>query len=168
MEETETDDPLTFAPKKRSPPNSFSSAREQAAAVHLASPPRSQPRQSSKGTSSRRQAHGNGSALDTSDMVSANGLDPGLEPTPITSQDILHGAGITLQQSPAQANGSVAKQVSSALHHQRLPSPPGGKAGSPNGKAGQKISESELMRRRRLLDSHLITSDSNSPTLSSK
>ncbi|KAF7790335.1 hypothetical protein EIP86_001290 [Pleurotus ostreatoroseus] len=144
--ETETDDPLTFAPKKRSPPNSFSTSRDSRDPLT----PTSRPRQSSRGTSSKRP-------MDWQDGGVAETVNSAVQPGSMSvTQDILHGTAIAF--SPA-TGGSVARVVSPASA-QRVPSPTrNGKAASP-AKAGQKISESELMRRRRLLDSHLISSDS--------
>lgn len=157
--ETETDDPLTFAPKKRTPPTSFSGTPQQDQTASSSST--SLPRQYGKGASGQHT-----SRLDISvaaagprsrSVDAANGVAH--QPGAPVAQDMLHGSGIALQPSP-QANGFGPKPTS-PRPHQRLPSPSGrGKAGSP-GKAGQTISESELMRRRRLLDSHLIPSDAS-------
>ena len=151
--ETETDDPLTFSPKKRSPPGFFADQ-----------PPRRGSGAKPATAVSKSMANGNGSVEGLGNgACPLNGAesDAGAhQPLPVVSQDMLHGAGIALP-SPMLAAASGTKPASS-LPCQRQPSPPG-KSGSP-GKAGRRISESELMRRRRLLDSHLIPSDS-SPNL---
>ena len=151
--EVETDDALTFAPKKRSPPSSFSGSSDQSGGSPSSAPPRPQQLSKSAGGSSDSTAQSRGSDPgDEGEAAVPNGVAH--QPIPVSAQDILHGTVIAMPPQ-AQANGSAGKSGSGLS---RLPSPPAGKGGSP-GKAGQKISESELMRRRRLLDSHLISSD---------
>ena len=58
--------------------------------------------------------------------------------------------------SPRPANGGTAHEADAAAQKRASPSP-GTPLAGPRG--GQTISESELMRRRRLLDSHLISQD---------
>ncbi|KZT71007.1 alpha/beta-hydrolase [Daedalea quercina L-15889] len=131
--ETETDDVLTIAPKKRaSPPASFldtDSRKNKASSSRNASP-------SSKGRHNRGQSWSY-SRIDSADTVST------LVGTP--RFDLLHD--LLGQTAPVGQTKS------------RRDSSPPSKPPTP-GKAGQIISESELMRRRRLLDSHLISTDS--------
>ncbi|KAI0675288.1 alpha/beta-hydrolase [Trametes maxima] len=101
--ELDTDEVLSFAPKRRSPPNSFASTS------------------SSSGT--RRPSH---------------------------SQ---RGSGSGGKRTPPPSSSSSSKST-------RAGTPGATGNSSSKGTGGQRISESELMRRRRLLDSHLISTDS--------
>ncbi len=139
--ETETDEGLTFAPKRRSPPNSFSGQPDSSA-----SQSRPDSRHLNKGAFGKQV---NGVKGSLGEGASRNGqLATGQAHQPGASLPLDGGSG-TAAMLPAQHIGMAVKSVS--------PSPPAGpaKGGSP-GKAGQTITESELMRRRRLLDSHLV------------
>ncbi|KAI0684280.1 alpha/beta-hydrolase, partial [Cytidiella melzeri] len=120
--ETETDDVLTFSPKRRSPPTSFTGGQDPAAtrwAARLGA-------FSQKATPSPTPlAH---------DSDSSSTAVPTVGSSPPTLQNI------PPLLSTTSLGGAAALRV-----------------GSPKG--GQTITESELMRRRRLLDSHLIPSD---------
>ncbi|KAI0630337.1 alpha/beta-hydrolase [Trametes polyzona] len=139
--ELDTDEVLSFAPKRRSPAGSFASS----SSSHT-----TRPRRSSTITAPPRPE---------------STATPGPGGGDLHRSDILH---------------DVAPQISRELDGYRVGSPPsrrpgsgsagvdagGGMGSSSNsstptpGARGQTISESELMRRRRLLDSHLISTDS--------
>ncbi|TFY64095.1 hypothetical protein EVJ58_g2841 [Rhodofomes roseus] len=136
--ETETDDALTIVPKKRtSPPASF---LETDAGKNKTSTQRNVEQIVSERNRHNRGQSWSSSRADSADTVSAEG---GLPATP--RFDLLHD--LLGQTTPVGQTKT------------RRDSSPSSKAPTP-GKAGQIISESELMRRRRLLDSHLIPTDS--------
>ena len=144
--ETETDDALTFSPKRRSPRSSFSSTRDRIIGHE---------RSRSRTQHLDKRANGQGSSPTDEEMRHLEPAGAGAHHPASLPFDLLHGADGTVPL--AVANGLAAGQTSAATP----PTPPA--ASKPPAKAGQTISESELMRRRRLLDSHLI-SNSDSPS----
>jgi hypothetical protein len=141
--ETETDDALTFSPKRRSPRSSFSSTTR----GRIVGKERSR----SRTPHLDKRANGHGHSP-TDDMTRP--LEPaspvGHHPVSLPF-DALYGTDGMVPLATF-ANGLVAGQTSAAAP----PTPPS--SSKPPAKAGQTISESEMMRRRRLLDSHLIMS----------
>ncbi|OBZ68289.1 Hormone-sensitive lipase [Grifola frondosa] len=147
--ELETDDILTFAPKKRTPPSSFGEPAAKDQAVPSVIPPW-------RFSHSRSRSHGQPSPRPAGRQDRAASLSP--------ARDAEH---------PEGPNGNAEMRRFAILHDSALPqgiardvnglgSPPSSKRPSPSpghsAKGGQTISESELMRRRRLLDAHLINS----------
>ena len=136
--ETETDDALTIVPKKRSPPPATFLESEPGKnktslqkAVELVTPTR------------ERHVRGQSRSYDRADGTDSVPTEGGLTSTP--RFDLLHDL-------PGQATPVSPPST------RRGTSPPS-KPSTPS-KAGQIISETELIRRRRLLDSHLISTDS--------
>ncbi|KAH9948538.1 alpha/beta-hydrolase [Amylocystis lapponica] len=126
--ETETDDVLTFSPKKRSPPP-FSFA--------------------------------DSGGRDESVSFVTNTSRPSLRPqsSPRVNEVIATSAGSRHPPSHRlddRVQLDASQDSTGRLSYGYPPTP----KTSASGKAGQTISESELMRRRRLLDSHLISTDS--------
>lgn len=153
--ETETDDALTFSPKKRSPPSSFSNARKEGIVGRVRS--RSRTPQSTKRMLDKRA---NGEDYFPADELArslplANGGTHHPVSIPI---DVLQGTAAAPLVAAANSPGGGQTNAVQAT----LPSTPTSGSKAP-AKAGQTITESELMRRRRLLDSHLITSSSDTP-----
>ena len=142
--ELDTDEVLSFAPKRRSPPSSLTSFRRDSSG--------------SAGTA-RRPSMGHSASMPTPppaangdlrrsamlhDIPTPSGRDAAADPVPSsTSSSPPPGSGIG-------GSPSVRRPGSQT---------PGSNAPTPT-KGGQTISESELMRRRRLLDAHLISSQS--------
>lgn len=140
-QETETDDLLTFLPKKRaSPPLSSDNSGTRQPQSHKDQLPPSL----LSGASKRPRNMSLERTDSTESTVAA------AESTNSQRFDIL--LDMLPQSAPIVPNGQKSK---------RRESSPGllNRSGTP-AKAGQTISESELMRRRRLLDSHLISTDS--------
>lgn len=131
-QETETDDVLTFETKKR------------------ASPPLHPKRRSSQTSPTPSEQ----SAPSSEDVLPPP--HPSLERTDSEDTAIGEPAGtrFDLFDIVPQQSGSGSQR-----HRSREPSPGFLSRTATPGKAGQTISESELMRRRRLLDSHLIVTD---------
>lgn len=155
--ETETDDVLTFQPKKKSPPSSFSGAVNGKSA---SSPPRPD---HARALASQLEALKRGAAEVNGRSSPQMYESPRqLETPPL---DVLTGYGgathLILESPTAQiANPPLDQSVPhSPLNALRPPALSGypSRNGTP-GKAGQTITESEMMRRRRLLDSHLLPS----------
>lgn len=155
--ETETDDVLTFVPKKKSPPSSISGAVNGKAA---SSPSRADyPRALAAKLEAVKK-----------ESVDLNGRNsPHLYESPrqldTPPLDVLTGYGgathLIIETPTADfahppTEHPASHPASSVL---RPPASSGypSRNGTP-GKAGQTITESEMMRRRRLLDSHLIPS----------
>ncbi|CAL1707366.1 unnamed protein product [Somion occarium] len=128
----ETDDAITFAPRRRSPPSSISKANGK-----ISSPAHSR-RSSPHGDAKQKPSDVvNGTALQNTPAGIISGIGG-------SAHGVGTAGGLTLPGTPSAS------------------SPP--RNGTPV-KAGQTITESELMRRRRLLDSHLIPSgDRLTPT----
>lgn len=152
--ETETDDALTFSPRRRSPRSSFSTGARERIVGRTRS--RSRTPQSGRRAGDKRANGGHDRSPTGSDAPAAgepaNGSAHHAASIPL---DVLHRTEAAVA---APANGLAAGQANAV--QASIPStPPGG--GKPPAKAGQTITESELMRRRRLLDSHLIQSDSS-------
>lgn len=137
--ETETDDLLTFSPRRKSP--------------------RSSGRHRSTSRNSRRSATNQSDSSPTGESSSYITLANGAAnlAARVSSPSALHAP-----QAMGQSFGSPSLiSAAGVTQHPRMPTPTLGgtiKVGSPG---GQTITESELMRRRRLLDSHLIPNDSS-------
>ncbi len=138
--EFDTDEVLTFAPKRRSPPSSFANSRHESSG-------------SSTGTA-RRGSGGQNSSIPPT--LALNGHANG------------HGDR-DLRRSALRHDGTAATPCGEALPLSTSSSPPPyapsnkrpgsltpGNSPTPT-KGGQTITEGELMRRRRLLDAHLIS-----------
>ncbi|KDQ57823.1 hypothetical protein JAAARDRAFT_35515 [Jaapia argillacea MUCL 33604] len=159
--ETETDDPITFIPKKRSPPPT----------VKAPSPVPAQPNGRTSSDETLRNDHQllanadghmgppNPDEADvkltespgdfskrSSPTSSVGSPAPGLLPP----HDMLLGPNFHL---PRESRGSGPENDSNAQNRQQSPRRPGA---STKGSTTPTISESELMRRRRLLDSHIF------------
>ncbi|THH32313.1 hypothetical protein EUX98_g1913 [Antrodiella citrinella] len=167
-EVTDTDDAITFVPKRRSPPTSFGSTSSKSKSPPPTSPPLLDARRRPtswifRGTSSDVTVSGPDTppaqfplslplppevylATDDQQKASADHLVSSPPASLVNG-----GGGKHPQAGASAANGSLGAHMNA--------SPP--RVGTP-GKAGPTITESELMRRRRLLDSHLIHSSSNS------
>ncbi|KAL1939810.1 hypothetical protein VTO73DRAFT_9510 [Trametes versicolor] len=132
--ELDTDDVLSFAPKRRSPPNSFAS-------------------NGSASTTRRLSQSGPGPQAAAAPAATPQGGRLGVEVAngDLQRSDILHDAA---PQMDSYRVGSPPKRPNSVATTGSAPSG----SGTPASR-GQTITESELMRRRRLLDSHLISSD---------
>lgn len=142
--ELDTDEVLSFSPKRRSPPTSYADMRRGSNA--------------STGTVPRPSTSSGQSGKKTSTSTSTPTLkarSPPRAPGGLTGEmrsDMLHEAP------------TVDALLPSASAKRRTSSPAGGN-GPPTpttNKGGQTITESELMRRRRLLDSHLIPQSQDS------
>ena len=131
--ETETDDALMFSTaKKRTPPSSFSGSQEKEKSSRWAA------KASGKDGPYVKRTWVPSSALPTPRMPANGELDSHRHhPTVVTS---------------VPPFASIPPRLATPTQSAAL------KVGSPKG--GQTITESELMRRRRLLDAHLIQSDS--------
>ncbi|EKM54507.1 uncharacterized protein PHACADRAFT_123634 [Phanerochaete carnosa HHB-10118-sp] len=164
--EAETDDALTFSPKRRSPPLAFSTVTKDRIVGRMRSRSRT-PQQT--GAPDRRAA-----AAADEDYFRA---DDGPRSLPPANGSAHHAASMPLDASQgtptvaapllAAANGlggggGDRGQTNAVPATLLVPSTPTSGSKAP-AKAGQTITESELMRRRRLLDSHLITSANESP-----
>ena len=136
--ETETDDALTIVPKKRSPPPGTPLESEPGKnktslqkAAELVAPTR------------ERHVRGQSRSYDHADHADSIFVEGSLIGTP--RFDLLHDL-------PGQATPVSSPPTRRGTSPPSKPTTPG--------KAGQIISETELIRRRRLLDSHLISTDS--------
>ena len=180
-EVTDTDDAITFVPKRRSPPSSFGSAfgKSKTSPTLPVEDRRSRSRVVNRTTSGLNgNAMGSGfhgtpnEDLNNAETFPANfPLHLPLPPEVYLATDDVnrhhqhqHDASSDLiSSSPSLlTNGgkvphSPQTQYANGSPRNMAGSPP--RAGTP-GKAGPTITESELMRRRRLLDSHLIPSTS--------
>ena len=131
--EGETDDALTFIPKRKSPPSSFSGKASFPLTSENAQVPGS------------RRSPGQGDATPkASDVI--NSTAPHLDTPPISIISGIGGSTLGFDKGLAVPSATSGYSIGA--------SPP--RNGTPV--KGQTISESELMRRRRLLDSHLIPS----------
>ena len=146
--ELDTDEVLTFAPKRRSPPNSYADMRRNSLAsngtVRRASMGASSQPSSFKGQSPPREVNRRSGGEMRSDI---------LHEVPLPSPSPRGDSSPSGSKRPANGNGgSPTGNVSTAVN------------GTPtkSGQSGQTITESELMRRRRLLDSHLISQSQDS------
>lgn len=147
--ETETDDPLMFTTKKRSPPPS------------VGAKDRINGRRS--GSSSRHPQVNTGAVDRQSDshvrLSTDDSMDNGVHRVGTMPEHTSHGPdGVAPSFAASRVVATGASSAGQASAHPGIPSRPPS-ASKVGGKAGQTISESELMRRRRLLDSHLIASD---------
>ncbi|KAI0358414.1 alpha/beta-hydrolase [Trametes cingulata] len=164
--ELDTDEVLSFSPKRRSPPSSFASTASSSIA--------------------RRFSHGRSGSQPPSSASAVQQPQSKSQPESALATPPGGGPGhnLLLQglQDEVQLNGhridilhDAAPQISGGrdvgLEGYRAGSPPkrpgsgfssgagsAAQAATPTHKGGQTISESELMRRRRLLDAHLIAS----------
>ncbi|RPD59870.1 alpha/beta-hydrolase [Lentinus tigrinus ALCF2SS1-6] len=139
--ELDTDQVLTFTPKRRSPPSSYADMRRNSTAsnatVRWASMGHARtPSQSSKAQSPP--------------AATPNSANVDLR------SDILHEVPTPLREVDALRQSSPPKRQSSSPGNGTAPTPTKALQG------GQTITESELMRRRRLLDSHLISPSQDS------
>lgn len=189
-EVTDTDDVITFVPKRRSPPGSFGAS---SLSVKTKTPPTSPGEdRRPRGTPPKENGHANESSGDyfpaTETLPAQFPLNLPLPPEVyLASSEVATAShrhqhhhspdtGLLSSSSPILANGGAKHGLHASGHltasanglatRTLSSSPP--RVGTP-GKAGPTITESELMRRRRLLDSHLIphspVGDSNtSPT----
>lgn len=141
--ELDTDEVLTFAPKRRSPPSSFANSRHQSSG-------------SSTGTA-RRGLGGQGSSIPPTPTL-VNGH------APTNGHGYGHGHG-DLRRSVITHDGPASETLPSSTCSSPPPTAPNtkrpgsltpGTSPTPT-KGGQTITEVELMRRRRLLDAHLIS-----------
>ena len=187
-EVTDTDDVITFVPKRRSPPGSFGAS---SSSVKTKTPPTSPGEdRRPRGSSPKENGHTNESSGEyfpsTETLPAQFPLNLPLPPEVyLASSEVAashrhqhhrdHSSGVGVSSSsPILANGGGGGGGAKHTGHLTLSanglatrtlssSPP--RVGTP-GKAGPTITESELMRRRRLLDSHLIPNspvgDSNS------
>ncbi|GJE92194.1 hypothetical protein PsYK624_083470 [Phanerochaete sordida] len=148
--ETE-DDALTFSPKRRSPPPSFSAATKERMVGRVRS--RSRTPQRPGGRDRRASDEDSFAPDDGARLAPANG---GAHHAASVALDGAQGTNGAAAPAGA-ANGLGGPQMNAVPA--TLPSTPtvggGGKAPA---KAGQTITEGELMRRRRLLDAHLVVS----------
>ncbi|KAI0374058.1 alpha/beta-hydrolase [Pilatotrama ljubarskyi] len=149
--ELDTDEVLSFSPKRRSPPSSFASTASSNTVRRF--------------SHSRSGSQPPSSSLQPSKPESAMATPPGGLGKELADElqvdghriDILHDVVPQITTGSRDLGvdgyrvGSPPKRPSSGTS-----STP--QAGTPTHKGGQTISESELMRRRRLLDSHLIAS----------
>ncbi|KAI1794112.1 alpha/beta-hydrolase [Ganoderma leucocontextum] len=134
--EFDTDEVLTFAPKRRSPPSSFASSRRDSAG-------------SSTGTA-RRPSSGQGSSIPpTPGLLNghANGYGD------LRRSAMMHDG--PMSSGEALPSSTSSSPPPSASNIRRPGSLTPGNPPTPT-KGGQTITEVELMRRRRLLDAHLI------------
>jgi len=188
--EVETDDALTFVPKKKSPPPSISSASNSRGGTVTTSGGKdlsATPRLADRGLPSANLAASGlpsppsssvsprltTTSTNPSDGSTANGTAPHhttvRESTVSTPLDMLSGFVGGSSNLGILGSASVPETSSSSSS-----TPPLSTVGSPGksalggtavqGKTGQTISESELMRRRRLLDAHLLPSNENQTT----
>ena len=158
--ETETDDPLTFAPKRRSPPPSVSNGTRERIVGRARSRSRT-PQSSSRNAVDKRGGGGPDRSPNseiTGSLESPNASAHHPASIPLDLQHRTEGAALV---TAMPANGLAAGQTSAAYASGSLSSTPPVSGVKTPAKAGQTITESELMRRRRLLDSHLIPSDSS-------
>ncbi|PIL36166.1 hypothetical protein GSI_01826 [Ganoderma sinense ZZ0214-1] len=134
--ELDTDEVLTFAPKRRSPPSSFANSRHES---------------SSPSTWTAR--------------LGSDGRSSGIPPTPALVNGHANGHGDlrraaiahdNLAATPSGASSTCSSPPPTAPNTKRPGSLTPGTSPTPT-KGGQRISEVELMRRRRLLDAHLIS-----------
>ncbi|TCD71587.1 hypothetical protein EIP91_007334 [Steccherinum ochraceum] len=163
-EVTDTDDAITFVPKRRSPPTSSgsgSTASNGNATAKNRSPPTSP---SKEGTiADRRPKISPTDDTTPSDSLSTNfPLHLPLPPEIYLASDDTSSTPAPSDFAPLPNGGKAGPHQPQAVNgvavaKSNLASPP--RVGTP-GKAGPTITESELMRRRRLLDSHLIPSTS--------
>ncbi|KAK7687173.1 hypothetical protein QCA50_009677 [Cerrena zonata] len=131
--EGETDDALTFIPKRKSPPSSFSAQANGKASFPHAS-------ENSQVPSHRRSPGSSDATPRGGDVVNGTAVPP------IGVLSGIGGSTLGFNEELAVPGATSGYSMGS--------SPP--RNGTPV--KGQTISESELMRRRRLLDSHLIPS----------
>ncbi|KAI0790793.1 Alpha/Beta hydrolase protein [Abortiporus biennis] len=146
--DTETDDILTFAPKRRSPPASFSTSDGKA----TSSPRPSHSRSTSKDQTIRPTIS---TALSNETTVRKQQGLLGVGQPDASSLALIgfNAPGITSERGTPCASDSAGSNV-----HPPMPTVNSSRTGTPGKLDGQTITESELMRRRRLLDSHLIPS----------
>lgn len=203
--EVETDDALTFVPKRKSPPPTLSSGSSGGNGMATANGSGSSNGDSRRGILITPHVSGRDFAASprVADVISkiatiGSPSEPTslLAPKSTTSTMVSYGdtANGTGQHYPALRESAVSTPldmlsgfVGGSPHMEMMDltsvpetfsslSPPANAVGSPgkshtggtavSGKTGQKISESELMRRRRLLDSHLLpSSEKQVPTV---
>ncbi|KAI0775696.1 Alpha/Beta hydrolase protein [Trametes elegans] len=156
--ELDTDEVLSFSPKRRSPPGSFAGAAARRLSQGRgggARPPSSSPRGESVAADATTETYrrvgpsGVGRAPEEAAVVQGT--------QELHRSDILHAIApqITGRESDGHRVGSPPRRPGAGSTPAGTPTP------TPTSKGGQTtISESELMRRRRLLDSHLISTDS--------
>ncbi|KAI0328607.1 alpha/beta-hydrolase [Cubamyces sp. BRFM 1775] len=188
--ELDTDEVLTFSPKRRTPPGSFASSSAGTArrpsSSHTETPSRV------GGGANGHAVHRPGVPTSAPSPSATHAHTEGATPRPSGSpgivhrMDVLDDVGLAVSTPPIGLGvGESAVTAGSGPPSMRVGSPPkrphsqaavGSAAGSGSGSGtgpgtptphrekgvtgGQTISESELMRRRRLLDSHLIPTDS--------
>ncbi|TFK93752.1 alpha/beta-hydrolase [Polyporus arcularius HHB13444] len=139
--EQDTDDGLTFAPRRRSPPLSYADMRRNSTASNA---------------TVRRASMGHGRTPSQSSKVPSpptatpNGVNGDLR------SGILHEVPTPLRDVEVLRQSSPPKRPTSTPGNGNAPTPSKALQG------GQTITESELMRRRRLLDSHLISRSQDS------
>ncbi|KAI8993039.1 Alpha/Beta hydrolase protein [Trametes punicea] len=170
--ELDTDEVLTFSPKRRSPPASFASSGSSGATRRFSNGrsvlnPPSPP--TPKATPAAAPTV-DGLPLGKASLVDDYGdggqaMQSGSEQ--VNRKDVLHDVGLLAphiyrEQDGLQGHrvGSPPKRPSSVSSHASATGTGGTSTPTLKDKGGQTISETELMRRRRLLDSYLISTDS--------
>ncbi|KAI0706850.1 Alpha/Beta hydrolase protein [Cerioporus squamosus] len=140
--ELDTDDGLTFAPKRRSPPSSYADMRRNSTASNATV---------RRASASHGRTASQSSKAPSPPTATPNGVSGDLR------SDILYEVPTPIREVEALRQFSPTKRPSSS-------SPGNGSAPTPSKalQGGQTITESELMRRRRLLDSHLISQTQDS------
>ena len=145
--ELDTDEVLTFSPKRRSPPSSYADMRRNSTASNATVRRVSMGHARTSSQSPKTQSQPQSPPTATPNGASVNGD---------LRSDILYEVPTPLREVDALRQSSPPKRPSSS---------PGNGAAPAQSKAlqgGQTITESELMRRRRLLDSHLISQSQDS------
>ena len=135
--EFDMDEVLTFAPKRRSPPSSFAGSRHDSAGSSVG-----MARSSIPSTPALLNGHANGHAYGDRDLRRAAMMQH--DSTAATPSGETQPSSTS--SSPPPVTPNIKRPGSLTPGNSPMPT-----------KGGQRISEVELMRRRRLLDAHLVS-----------